>query len=245
MCGDRRAAQGTDRGFFENILTSCFFESPAVSTESSRLKGQLAAARVADGFEPVPEDNYSREIDPVGLVRYAQHVWDRDRWPGKNGRIGYAQRVYDVFILRQLAHLSLRIWDEGDHMASKRLQDVQRVLDRLNETGSVPLIRDCAMAATDCARSAHETPETVLCDCRPSDRVAHGSRSSRDSQSGRRARRRPHALAASTPLVANRLGIRRSASHRSDTSLQFDGHGAAHPRSGFLAGGVQRSMRKA
>ena len=102
----------------------------------------MAAAHLAEGFDPVPADNYSREIDPVGLVRYAQHVWDRDRWPGRNGRIAYAQSVYAVFILRQLAHLSLRIWDEGNHMASKRLQQVQQLLDLLNTAGAAPLVRD-------------------------------------------------------------------------------------------------------
>ena len=138
----KATAQGTDRGFFDDILTNCFFESPAVSTEGSRLKGQLAAAHLAEGFDPVHADDYSREIDPVGLVRYAQHVWDRDRWPGRNGRIAYAQSLYAVFILRQLAHLSLRIWDEGNQMASKRLQQVQRLLDLLNTAGAAPIVRD-------------------------------------------------------------------------------------------------------
>ena len=138
----KATAQGTDRGLFDDILTNCFFESPAVSTEGSRLKGQLAAAHLADGFEPVHADDYSREIDPVGLVRYAQHVWDRNRWPGRNGRIAYAQSLYAVFILRQLAHLSSRIWDEGNQMASKRLQQVQRLLDLLNTAGAAPIVRD-------------------------------------------------------------------------------------------------------
>ncbi len=143
IVGDIERRMLTVRGrATDDILTSCFFESPAVATESSRLKGQLAAAHLAEGFDPVPADNYLREIDPVGLVRFAQHVWDRDRRPGRNGRIAYAQSVYAVFILRQLAHLSLRIWDEGNDMAPQRLQDVQRLLDRLNEAGSAPLIRD-------------------------------------------------------------------------------------------------------
>jgi hypothetical protein len=136
------AAQRIDRGFFEDVLTKCFFESPAVSSGASRLKGQLAAAHLAEGFDPVPADGHSREIDPVGLVRYAQHVWDRDRWPGRNGRLNYAQSLYAVCIIRQLAHLSLRIWDDGNDMASTRLQEVQRLLDLLNTTGAAPLVRD-------------------------------------------------------------------------------------------------------
>ena len=138
----KAAAQGTDRASFDDILTSCFFESPAVSAEGSRLKGQLAAAHLAEGFDPVPADGYPREVDPVGLVHYAQHVWDRDRWPGRNGRISYAESLYAVFILGQLAHLSLRIWDEGNHIASERLQQVQRLLDLLNTVRAAPLVRD-------------------------------------------------------------------------------------------------------
>ena len=139
---EKATGQETDRGFFDGILTSCFFESPAVSKASARLRGQLAAAHLAEGFDTVLTDDYSREIDPVGLVRYAQHVWDRDRWPGRNGRIAYAQSVYAAFVLRQLAHLSLRIWDEGNQMASKRLQQVQRLLDLLNAAGAAPIVRD-------------------------------------------------------------------------------------------------------
>ena len=138
----KATAHGTDRELFDDILTNCFFDSPAVSTEGSRLRGQLAAARLADGFVPVHADDYSREIDPVGLVRYAQHVWDRNRWPGRSGRIAYAQSLYAVFLLRQLAHLSLRIWDEGNQLASKRVQEVQRLLDLLNAAGAVPIVRD-------------------------------------------------------------------------------------------------------
>jgi hypothetical protein len=138
----KATAQGTDRERLEDILSRCFFESPAVSTEGSRLKGQLAAAHLADGFDPVQADDYSREIDPVGLVHYAQHLWDRNRWPGRSGRITYAQSLYNTFILRQLAHVSLRIWDEGHQMASTRLQQVQRLLDLLNTAGAAPIVRD-------------------------------------------------------------------------------------------------------
>ena len=47
-----------------------------------------------------------------------------------------------MFILRQLEHLSLRIWDEGNDKAAERLQQVQRLLDLLNAAGAIPLVRD-------------------------------------------------------------------------------------------------------
>lgn len=134
--------QNTDRGLLNDALNRCFFESPAVSRDSSRLKGQLAAAHIADGFEPVREDGYSRELDPVELTLRARHKWDGDRWPGRNGRVAYAQSLYAVFMLRQLEHLSLRIWDEGSDTAAERLQEIQRLLDLLNTAGAAPRVRD-------------------------------------------------------------------------------------------------------
>jgi hypothetical protein len=138
----KATAQNTDRGLFDVIINSCFFESPALSRDAARLKGQLAAAHIADGFEPVRTDGYSRELDPVDLVLRARHKWDGDRWPGRNGRIAYAQNLYAVFMLRQLEHLSLRIWDEGTDTAADRLQEVQRLLDVLNTAGAAPRVRD-------------------------------------------------------------------------------------------------------
>jgi hypothetical protein len=132
----------TERGLFDDILNRCFFESPAVSLQASHLKGQLAAAHIADGFEPVRTDGYSRELDPVELVLRGRYKWDGDRWPGRNGRIAYAQSLYAVFMLRQLEHLGLRIWDDGNDTAPQRLQDVQRLLNLLNTAGAAPRVRD-------------------------------------------------------------------------------------------------------
>jgi hypothetical protein len=133
---------GADRRLIDDILTRCFFESSSVPTSGARLKGQLAAAYLTDGFDQVRAHDYSGELDPAGLVRYAQHVWGRGRWPGRNGRLAYAQSIYAVFVLRQLALLSLRIWDEGLPIASTRLQRVQQLLDQLNTAGAPPLVRD-------------------------------------------------------------------------------------------------------
>jgi hypothetical protein len=132
----------TDRGMLDGILTGCFFRSPALSPQAFRLKGQLAAAHMADGFEPARTDGYARDLDPVELVLRARHKWDSDRWPGKNGRIAYAQSLYAVVMLRHLQHLSLRIWDDGKDTAAQRLQEVQHLLDLLNSAGAAPRVRD-------------------------------------------------------------------------------------------------------
>ncbi len=150
--GKAHAASG-DRESVGDILDACFFESPTISRHLSGLKGQLDAAHLADGFEPARQDGYSRALDPVELVLRACHHWDGTRWPGTNGRLAYAQTLYAVVMLRQLEHLSVRIWDEdrpssivhrpssSSEQAAERLQHVQGLLDVLN-AGEIRLVRD-------------------------------------------------------------------------------------------------------
>ena len=111
-------AQNGDRESIADIFNACFFESPAISRHLSRLKGQLDAAHLADGFEPARQDGYSRALDPVELVLRACHHWDSTRWPGRNGRLVYAQSLYAVLMLQQLEHLSLRVWDASYRRSS-------------------------------------------------------------------------------------------------------------------------------
>src|SRR4051812_13967540 len=123
------------------MFNDCFFESTRLPRNLSRLNGQLSAARLADGFEAAAGDGYSRELDLVELVLRAYHHWDRDRWPGRTGRIAYAQSLYSAFVLRQLEQLTLRIWDEDPERASERLRQIQCLLDGLNAS-PMRLVRD-------------------------------------------------------------------------------------------------------
>src|SRR5687768_10123592 len=94
-------ARDGDRQSIAETFNVCFFETPTHVRRLSRLDGQLEAAHLADGFEPL-QDGYSRDLDPVELVLRACHHWDHDRWPGRNGRLLYAQGLYTAFILRRL-----------------------------------------------------------------------------------------------------------------------------------------------
>jgi hypothetical protein len=111
--------------------------------ELSRLHEQLAALHVADGFEPIALEGPAHALDPLELVGRAHRHWERHRWPGRNVRLPFAGRVVSVFILRQVEHLSLRIWDDGADAADDRLQEIQVLLDSLND-GSIgdALVRD-------------------------------------------------------------------------------------------------------
>jgi hypothetical protein len=125
-------ARRRDRDHFDHLLNACFFALAGLPAGSSRLKGQLAVAHIADGFEPIPLDKYSHELDPLELILRAYNHWDRHRWPGRSGRLTYAHTIYTVFMLRQLEGLSLRIWDDGHDGAPDRLREIQRLLDGLN-----------------------------------------------------------------------------------------------------------------
>lgn len=159
----RVSAQHADRDSIADIFKTCFFESPAIARDLTRLSRQLDAAHLADGFEPARQDGYSRGLDPVELVLRAFHHWERDRWPGRNARLVFADSLYAVFMLRQLELLSLRIWDKDEEggrvhfsvdtnvatekctrpLFTERLQQVQRLLDLLNgHPGGIRLARD-------------------------------------------------------------------------------------------------------
>lgn len=125
-------AHRRDRSYFHRTLNECFFALPALDPGLSRLKGQLAATHLADGFEPIQLEGFSNECDPLGLIIRAYEYWEAHRWPGRSGRVAYAQSIYSVFLLRQFEYLSLRMWDEGNDRAGGRLQAIQLLLDRLN-----------------------------------------------------------------------------------------------------------------
>ena len=132
-----------DRPFFEHTLSACFFGLPGLSRDRSRMKGQLAAGHLADGFEPIQVGQFTNELDPVELVGRAYYHWNLTRWPGSSGRQTYAQTIFAVFVLRELERLSLRIWDSGGEPAPARLATVQDLLDTLNaEPTPAAFVRD-------------------------------------------------------------------------------------------------------
>jgi hypothetical protein len=142
---DRDTSRRRDRPFFERTFTTCFFGLPDLPGELVRLKGQLAARHLADGFEPVASENtFVNELDPLELILRAYEHWERSRWPGRSGRLSYAGTLFAVFMLRLLEGLSLRIWDDEAATAQDRLDDLQRRLDRLNGAGFPVFVRDAA-----------------------------------------------------------------------------------------------------
>src|SRR5262245_10576157 len=78
-----------DRAHFDHLLNSCFFGLPGLPRQFMRLKGELTSRHVSDGFEAIPLDRFTSELDPVELTGRAHRHWDAHRWPGKSGRLAY------------------------------------------------------------------------------------------------------------------------------------------------------------
>jgi hypothetical protein len=108
----------------------CFFIG--VTQSQSRLRGQLEEAHWASGFKPLELPGlHNGLIDPAEMMIRGFHLWGQTRWPGRNGRVHYAHTLFNLYLIRCLTLLSIRLWDSGPSSASDRLGQVQRALDQL------------------------------------------------------------------------------------------------------------------
>jgi hypothetical protein len=103
------------------------------SADHSLLKQQLEEAHWASGFKPRQTPGYPNDlVDPAALMGRAFLLWQRTRWPGHHGRTLYAHTLFNLYLLRRLMLLAMRLWDAGS--PSARLAQVQGVLDELWRT---------------------------------------------------------------------------------------------------------------
>jgi hypothetical protein len=125
---------------------ACFFTVPGVTRDQARLQGQLEDMHWADGFKPrLIAGLHNGLIDPAEMMIRAFHLWHQTRWPGRNGRVRYAHALFNLYVMRCLTLLSMRIWDAASTDAGARLSQIQGVLVQLwNATGADQpiLIRD-------------------------------------------------------------------------------------------------------
>lgn len=129
----RQSAQ--DGPLLSRQLDDCFFALPGASAEQAALKRQLDEAHWASGFKPRPTPGQHNDlIDPAEMMRRASHLWQKTRWPGQHGRAQYAETLFNLYLLRRLMLLTVRICDAGTADAGGRLAEVQRVLDAVWRT---------------------------------------------------------------------------------------------------------------
>jgi hypothetical protein len=121
-----------DGSLLSRHFEDCFFTLTAVTHSHSRLRGQLEEAHWASGFRPreIP-GLHNGLIDPAEMMIRGFHLWRQTRWPGRNGRVRYAHTLFNLYVIRCLELLSMRVWDAGSSSADDRLSQVQGVLDQL------------------------------------------------------------------------------------------------------------------
>lgn len=134
-----------DGSILSRHVDDCFFALPGVSESQWRLRGQLEEAHWASGFKPRDiRGLHNGPADPAELMMRAFYLWRQTRWPGGNGRNRYAHTLFNLYVMRRLELLSMRVWDDGER-AGERLSQIQAVLDQLWEAtpaGQPALVRD-------------------------------------------------------------------------------------------------------
>src|SRR3954453_2004848 len=81
-----------DSALLFRLFEDCFFTLPGATESRSRLRGELESAHRTSGFRPreMPE-MYNGLADPAEIMTRVFHLWHQTRWPGRNGRVRYAQ----------------------------------------------------------------------------------------------------------------------------------------------------------
>lgn len=117
-----------DVALLARLLEDGFF-----APEHSPLRRQLDEAHWASGFKPRQAPGQHNDlIDAAELMSRAFLMWQRTRWPGHYARVLYAHTLFNLYVLRQLMLLAMRLWDAGS--PRERLAQIQSVLDELWRT---------------------------------------------------------------------------------------------------------------
>jgi hypothetical protein len=125
-----------DRRLLSRHFEDCFFALTSAAPDQSRLRGQLEEAHWARGFRPREIPGMHNDlVDPAEMMRRAFHLWGKTRWPGRMGRVRYAHTLFNLYLIRHVALLSMRAWDGGSSGAGERLSQAQGLLDGLWKTG--------------------------------------------------------------------------------------------------------------
>jgi len=125
-----------DTSLLSRHFQDCFFTLAGITRDQSRLRGQLEEAHWASGFKPRKSPGLHNDlVDPAEMMVRAFHFWQQTHWPGHSGRARYAQTLFNLYLIRCLALLCMRLWDAAATGTPDRIEDrlaqIQRVLDQL------------------------------------------------------------------------------------------------------------------
>lgn len=122
--------QQQDRVLLARQIKDCFYRLPGLPQELAGLRDGLEQAHWASGF--MPRQSPGNDIvDPAEQALRAFHFWRQTRWPGGRGRLRFAHTLFNLYLVRCLTLLSMRVWDADAAGASARLSQVQSLLDQL------------------------------------------------------------------------------------------------------------------
>src|SRR4030095_4556242 len=126
-----------DSSLLSRLFEDCFFTLTGITHSQSRLRGQLEEAHWASGFRPRDLPGLHNGLaDPAERMIRGFYLWRQTRWPGRNGRFRYAHTLFNLYVIRCLTLLSMRLWDAprlaplarggaGSASAGDRLSNVQ------------------------------------------------------------------------------------------------------------------------
>jgi hypothetical protein len=124
-----------DHSLLSRHFEDCFFARTAAAASQILLRGQLEEAHWAAGFKPRPvQDLHNDLVHPAEMMIRGFYCWQQTQWPGRNGRLHYAHTLFNLYVIRCLLFLSMRLWDEGPSCASGRLAEIQGLLDELRKS---------------------------------------------------------------------------------------------------------------
>lgn len=121
-----------DRSLLSRHFEDCFVARTAVTAGQT-----LEEAHWAGGFRPRQVHYLHNDlIHPAEMMIRGFHFWQQTRWPGRNGRMHYAHALFNLYVIRCLEFLSMRLWDEypdgsAQVNAGGRLAEIQGLLDDL------------------------------------------------------------------------------------------------------------------
>lgn len=129
-CQKKTDGYQQDAALLSRLFKDGIFLLPGVSREQSALRDQLEHAHWAGGFKPraTPGNDL---VDPAQMMVRAFHLWRQTRWPGQKGRVRYAHTLFNLYLIRCLTLLTMRLWDEAPGGVGARLAQTQALLDQL------------------------------------------------------------------------------------------------------------------
>jgi hypothetical protein len=166
-------------------------------------------------------------IDPAEMMTRAFYLWRQTRWPGRNGRARYAQTLFNLYVIRSLELLSMRLWDDESSPAGDRLSRLQRLLDQLWTTTPADqpmfvrdarwLIQMAQSPATDALGAYFEVAEKIEETLSEEDRIEIHKAGVRMAAGHLRSQIRYYSTKQAVPFDENRLVL----STRNSNALDF------------------------